>query len=61
MKLIKEQKLYFPGVKHNSTLEGAFMWWTKRRNKHCRKFCPLCSYFYRCQEDVAREEFMEGE
>lgn len=61
MNLIRKQKSYVLKVKHNSTLEGAFIWWLKRRNTDCRRFCPLCEYFYKCQEDVALKDFLEGD
>lgn len=47
-------------VHHNETLQGAFIWWITRKNKHCVKFCPLCEYYFRCQEDVTIEKIMEG-
>lgn len=61
MKLIRKQVGYKLKVDHNTTIEGAFQWWLKRKNKHCKSFCPACKYFYRCQEDVAFENFIEGE
>lgn len=60
MKLLVKQELFMLMVHHNGTLEGAIMWWIKRKNKHCNKFCPLCKYYFRCQEDVAIEDIMEG-
>lgn len=60
MKLPKKQLLYMLMVHHNDTLQGAFLWWINRKNKHCRKFCPMCEYYFRCQEDVAIEQIMEG-
>lgn len=56
MKLLKSQRLYMLEVHHNSTLQGAFRWWLKRRNKYCKSFCPLCEFYYRCQEDVEMEK-----
>lgn len=60
MKLRKKQLLYMLMVPHNDTMQGAFLWWITRKNKRCRKFCPLCEYYFRCQEDVALEKIMEG-
>lgn len=59
MKLRKKQLLYMLMVPHNDTLQGAFLWWITRENKHCRKFCPLCKFYFRCQEDVALEKIKE--
>lgn len=58
--MLKEQKLYFLFAKHRDTTFSAFMWWIKRRNKKCKRFCPTCEYYFRCQEDVALEELMNG-
>lgn len=60
MNIIVKQEMYMLKVHHNHTLLGAFIWWNRRRNKHCRKFCPLCKYYFRCQEDVTLENLMEG-
>lgn len=48
-------------VHHNNKLQGAFLWWATRKNKMCRKFCPFCKYYFRCQEDVALKNLIEGE
>lgn len=60
MKLIKKQTFFMLAVHHNETLQGSFLWWITRKNKHCKKFCPLCKYYFRCQEDVALNNLMEG-
>lgn len=59
MKLIKRQTMYMLMVHHNNTLQGAFMWWLTRKNSSCKSFCPLCEYYYRCQEDVELRKLME--
>lgn len=59
MKLLVKQYSFTLMVHHNETLQGAFLWWITRKNKHCRKFCPMCSYYFRCQEDVALENLLE--
>lgn len=60
MKLLVKQTFYRLGNYHEKTLEGAFIWWLTRKNKRCRKFCPQCQYYFRCQEDVALENLLEG-
>lgn len=47
-----KQHLYNYNIHHEETIGSAFIWWIKRRNKCCRDFCPLCKYYYRCQEDI---------
>lgn len=59
MKIRQKQIHYMLMVPHNDTLQGAFLWWITRKNKHCRKFCPMCKFYFRCQEDVAMMKLME--
>lgn len=47
-------------VHHQDTLKSSFIWWIKRKNKHCKGFCPTCRWYFRCQEDVSRETLLEG-
>lgn len=60
MKIFVKQELYMFLVHHNDSLISSFIWYITRKNKHCRKFCPLCKYYFRCQEDVEIERQMEG-
>lgn len=54
-KMPKEQVLFYQTFPHEGTIIGALIWWLRRKNKHCRSFCPLCEYYFRCQEDVCIE------
>lgn len=60
MKIKVKQQYYILTVKHNDTIQGAFLWWIKRKNKYCKGFCPKCEYYFRCQEDVAFRKIVEG-
>lgn len=57
--MLVKQEYYMLMVPHEHTLWGALKWFLTRRNKHCHKFCPMCKWYYRCQEDVALEESLE--
>lgn len=60
MKINKnKQKSYMLMVYHQDTLWSAIKWWLFNRNKHCHQFCPVCEYYFRCQEDVEAEKIME--
>lgn len=65
MKLLVSQRQIGPTQilyqNHGLTLEGAFKWWIKNKNKHCRSFCPLCRYYIECQDDIEYERFIKGE
>lgn len=58
--MLKKQYLYQLNVHHNHTIKGAFLWWLLRKNKHCKKFCPNCNYYFKCQEDVVFENLFGG-
>lgn len=58
---IPHQKLYQIMVPHENSWWGAFKWWLLRCNKDCKKFCPSCPYYFRCQEDVEFVKLNEGE
>lgn len=60
MKLKTKQLLYLIHVPHNNTIQGAFLWWITRKNKRCKSFCPTCHYYFKCQEDDAFSNLMEG-
>lgn len=57
-KWLPKQELHMLMVPHEGTLRSAIMWWLFNRNKHCHSFCPFCKYYYRCQEDIAAEDFI---
>lgn len=57
---LKEQWLYSIAVRHNKTIRGSLLWWILRKNNNCRKFCPTCHFYFRCQEDVALNNMLEG-
>lgn len=56
---LKTQVGYELKVHHNGTVKGAFLWWLLRKNVHCKSFCPLCEFYYLCQETVAFENLMK--
>ena len=56
-RFLPKQKLHFLLVPHEGSLWSAIKWWMFNKNKHCHSFCPTCEYYYRCQEDIAMEEF----
>lgn len=61
MKLIKRQVGHMLREEfYNSTLQSAFLWFIKKKNKQCKGFCPMCKYYYRCQEDVVFEKNYGG-
>lgn len=61
MKLLVKQTGHMLVVAHNATLQGAFLWWLTGKNRHCHSFCPTCKWYFRCQEDVAFEKYIEKE
>lgn len=46
---------------HQKTLMQCLKWWFGRKNKHCRSCCLTCKWWFRCQEDVAYEEYIKYE
>lgn len=56
---IPKQRNYKLAVPHMNTVKAALIWWITARNKYCRRFCPMCPYFFKCQEDVQLEEMMD--
>lgn len=60
MKLLVKQIGYISTVEHENSLFGCLKWWITKRNKECHSFCPSCKWYFRCQEDVAFDEYLEG-
>lgn len=60
MKILVKQELYFHGIHHDDTIGSAFVWWITNRNNKCTHFCPICKYYFRCQEDIKMKEDIEN-
>lgn len=56
---MKLQKLYMLQVPHKKSLFDAIVWWLQNKNNKCRRFCPTCEFFWKCQEDVELTKQME--
>lgn len=60
MKFPVEQVGYcLRGIPHLHSLVDCIKWWVLRKNKNCRSFCLTCKWWFRCQEDIEFEKYMD--
>lgn len=50
--MLIKQELQSDWFNHKKSTFSAILWYLFRKNKYCKSFCPLCKFYFRCQEDI---------